>query len=271
MVLAIAQIAAADPPSSSKPRIGVVTAIAVNVDASRVDALGQDLADALMAELDLEAIGGPEVRRKLPPEGIAAECVVVPRCVADVAKRLSANQLLFLVVVDTGNAGAIQIDTTWVDPATGQTASRPAIAIAAISEAKERFAAAARQLLPDAPVRPKIDLRAGPSVTTPPAVPRHFTTTSMITAGAAIVGLGVGIGFGLKTRSRYNACGETEPCSSDDKSSIRTTAIVADLGFLTAIGCAIATGVLYAGSSREAQVIVAPTADGAAVTALGRF
>src|SRR3954452_5022602 len=82
-------------------KVAVVPGIAVNLDAARVDALSQDLADALATELDIDAIGGLEVRRQLPPDGIPPDCVATPSCVADVAKRVSANQLLFVVMVDT--------------------------------------------------------------------------------------------------------------------------------------------------------------------------
>src|SRR6185503_7821008 len=97
-----------------------------------------DLAEALTTELDVDAIGGMEVRRLLPADGVAADCVVVPSCVSDVTNRLSVDQLLFLAIVDTGSGGAIQIDTTWVDPQSGHSASRPSIAIATVGEARAR-------------------------------------------------------------------------------------------------------------------------------------
>src|SRR5262245_28141182 len=111
--LGSATLASAQPPAPAKVRVAVVPGIAVNLDASRVDALSQELADALSRELEVEAIGGLEVRRRLPGEGLPSDCIVTQACIADVAKRLSAAQLLFVVVVDTG--GAIQIDSTWID------------------------------------------------------------------------------------------------------------------------------------------------------------
>src|SRR5262249_42846587 len=80
-------------------KVAVVPGIAVNLDAARVDAIGQDLADALNAELIVQAIGGLAVRRELPAEGVAPDCVTTPSCVADVAKRLGVDQLLFVVMV----------------------------------------------------------------------------------------------------------------------------------------------------------------------------
>src|SRR5690242_16047343 len=98
--LASSSPVAAQPPAR-RTRVAVVPGIAVNLDASRVDALSQELADALSSELEVEAMGGLEVRRRLPPDGLPSDCIVTPACTADVAKRLGAQQLLFVVMVDT--------------------------------------------------------------------------------------------------------------------------------------------------------------------------
>src|SRR5215475_258629 len=91
-------------------KVAVVPGIVVNLAPARVDALTQEMAEAL---------------------------------IADVARRLEAQQLLFVVVIDTGSGGAIQIDSTWVDPVAHKSASRPAIDIAVLGDAKARFAVAA--------------------------------------------------------------------------------------------------------------------------------
>ena len=263
------------PASADKLKVAVVPGIAVNLDAARVDALSQELADALETELDIDAIGGLEVRRSLPPDGIPPDCVATPACVQDVAKRVGASQLLFVVMVDTGSGGAIQIDATWLEPATGKSASRPAVDIASLSEAHARFVAAAPQLLPDAPVRPKPKLGGGgPVGTMKPEVPRHFTTPAKITAAVSGVGFGLGIAMGLRARSKYNDYDASpNTCDGSERDSIRTTGLVADAGFLVGIGCAIATTVLFVTSGQEAHMVVAPTTEGSGgtVTLLGRF
>jgi hypothetical protein len=255
--------AAANPPI----KVAVVPGIAVNLDAAKVDALSQDLADALASELLVTAAGGLEVRRELPPEGVAPDCVTTPSCVADVARKLGASQLLFVVMVDTGSGGSIQIDSTWVDVATNRTASRPPIDIASPTVARARFVDAAHQLLPDAPLRPKPkhDTLAG-------GKPRHLTTPSILTGAAGIIGLGVGIGFGLDARSKYNSCNaDGVACTDERRTSIRHVALVADGGFFLAIAGAIATGLIYTGSAESPHVIVAPTPDGVTVGAVGKF
>jgi hypothetical protein len=271
LVLSLTGVAAAD----DEPRVAVVPGIAVNLDTARVDALSQDLAQALMSELVVEAIGGLEVRRLMPPDGLPPDCVTTPACTADVAKRTNATQLLFVVMVDSGAGGSIQVDTTWVDTATGTTASRPAIDLTSPADAKAKFTAAARSLLPDAALRAKPTQGGGGGGIQPrmtEGVPRHFTTQAKITAAIGVVGLGVGIGFGLSTRSAYNDCDKTpSTCTDDDRDSIRLRGIAADAGFLVALGGAVATAVLYMSSAEEPRLIVAPTPDGATVSAFARF
>lgn len=272
-VLAVTLIAISGPAAADTAplKVAVVPGIAVNVDAARVDALTQDLADSLTAELLVEAVGGLEVRRRLPVEGLPPDCFAKPACVTDVARRLDVSQLLFVVMVDTGSGGAVQIDSTWVDPATGKSASRPAIDLAPGAEPKSRFIAAARTLLPDAPVRPK---PKGVDGKMTPAVPRHYTTAAKITTGLAVAGLGLGLGFGLAARSQFNEC-DVEPVAPfgcDEKhDSIQRRALIADAGFAVAIGGTVATIVLIATSGKESRLIVEPTPGGAAVSAIGRF
>lgn len=256
---------------ADKIKVAVIPGIAVNLDAARVDALSQDLADSLQAELEVEAIGGLEVRRALPPEGIPPDCVATPACTIDVAKRVGATQLLFVVMVDTGTGGSLQIDTTWVEPSTGKSASRPALDIASLGDAKNRFINAAPSLLPDAKVRPK-PKTGGIGGTMAPAVPRHVSTPATVTGAIAVVGIGLGIGFGLKARSGYKACDENRfACTDGDRDSIRNYGLLADASFLVGVGAAIATTVLYVTSGKEAHLVVEPSSEGAAVAVVGTF
>jgi len=266
---------AVSPASADTPklRVAIVPGVAVNMDAARVDSLTQDMADALSTELVVDAIGGLEVRRRLPADGLPPDCVATPACVNDVARRLDVAQLLFVVMVDTGGSGAVQVDSTWVEPSSSKSASRPAIDIAVLTEAKSRFAAAASQLLPDAPVRPKPKTGGGIDGKMSKEVPRHFTVTSYITAGVAVAGLAVGIGFGIRTKGLYNDCDKpTAPCSDDDDDKIRTSGLMADIGFVAAVGAGVATAVLFMTSGSESRLVVSPNAEGGGgVSYIGRF
>jgi hypothetical protein len=273
LVVALTGSAAAD---DAPTRVAVVPGIAVNLDSARVDALGQELAQALSSELVVDAIGGLEVRRLLPAEGLPPDCVTTPACTADVAKRTGASQLLFVVMVDSGARGTIQVDTTWVDTTSGKSASRPAIDLTSTADAKATFAAAAMQLLPDARVRAKSPPGGGGGIglTTKmtEGVPRHLTTPAKITAAVGVVGLGAGIAFGVSTRSKYHRCEDNVvACTQSDRDEIRTFGLVADVGFVVAAGGAIATLVLYMTSAEQPRIVVSPTPDGAGVSAIGRF
>jgi hypothetical protein len=262
-------VAMTSPAAADRLKVAVVPGIAVNLDSARVDALSQDLADALQTELDIDAIGGLEVRRLLPAEGLPPDCLTTPSCVSDVSRRLSAKQLLFVVMVDATGSGAVQVDSTWVDVDGGKRASRPAIDLPTITDAKARFGAAAHTLLPDAPVRPKGKPGGGQIGTMSAEIPRHFTRTSYLTAGAATVGLGLGVGFGLAARSKYNKCDNPGACDQNDRDGIRTRSIIADVGFVVAVGGAVATAVMFATSGKESKLVVAPTTNGVSVQ--GRF
>jgi hypothetical protein len=270
-LLATASSAFAETP---RIRVAIVPGVAVNMDAARVDALSQDLAMALATELEVDAIGGLEVRRRLPADGLPPDCVATPACTTDVARRLDVQQLLFVVMIDTGGSGTVQIDSTWVEPATNTSAPRPAIDVPSVAEAKSRFASAATQILPDAPVRPKPKPDGGIDGKMVQSVPRHFTMTSYITAGVVVVGLGVGIGFGLKAKNLYTDCDEQlTPCTDGQKDKIRNRALIADLGYLAALGGAVATAILYATSDSESRLVVSPNAEGGGggVLYVGRF
>jgi len=253
-----------------KPRIAVVSGLAVNVDTARADALAQDLSNALAEQLEVDAIGGLEVRRRLPEE-LPAECVSTPACIADVAHRLGASQLLFVVFVDSGT---LQVDSTWVDVASGKSMSRPPIDVAAGSDPKAKFTASATQLLPDAKVRTKVSttiLKQGQFGKMTPDVPRHFTTWSLATTAITAVGVGVGIGFGLDARSKYNGCETSLACGTGARDGIRHVALIADAGYLVAVAAAVATGILFGTSGSESHLVVAPAENGATIGAFGRF
>jgi hypothetical protein len=276
LCVALAGTAWADPTPSS-PRVAIVPVAAVNLDNQRVDALAQDMAEGLSAELFVDAVGGLDVRRNLRAD-LPADCATQPACAAEVAKATGATQILFVVMVDAGGTGSAQVDATWVDPATGKATNRPSLSLTSTNDAdaKARFKAAAEKFLPDAVVRPKPKLGSGLSIDGKlvEGKPRHITLPAVITGAGAVVGLGVGIGFGLSARSKYNACEASKnTCTDAQKDTIRHHDLYADLGWVTAIGAAIASGVLFATSAETSHVVAAPvdTGTGGSVFYVGRF
>jgi len=272
VVAALAHLAMAD----NGPRVAVVPGIAVNLDAAKVDALSQDLAESLSSQLVVDAVGGLEVRRQLPADGLPADCVSNPACSADVAKRTGATQLLFVVMVG-GGGGAVQIDTTWIEPGTGKRASRPAVDLTSSTDdaARGKFDSIARTLLPDAAVRQKPVAAPGKlSIDTKmtDGTPRHFTTPSLVAAGGAGAATVAWAVFFFEARSKYNTC-ESNPvaCTGGPRDTIRHWDLAADVSAGLAIGAAVTAGVLYATSGEAPHVIVTPTTEGVTASWLGRF
>lgn len=256
--------------------VAVVPSAAVNIAPTRVDALTEDLAEALDAELQVDAAGGLGVRRLLPAD-LPPECVTEPTCIQKVAQATGADQLLFVVMVDLGG-DAVSVDVTWAD-ASGKTMRRSPISLTNTSDvdAKAKFQLSARQLLPDVPVKLKptvtVDRIAGRVVA---GKPRHITIPAIITAGTTLVGLGMWAGFGLDARSKYRACqnevaiGET--CGDGRRDAIKHLDLGADLGWGLAAASAIATVVLYMTSGESPHLIAAPAEGGGAVlSAIGTF
>jgi hypothetical protein len=252
-------------------RVAVVPQVEVNVDAQRAEALGSTLADALRAKLDVDAIGGVDVTRRLPDGGIAPDCVAQPACITQIGTRLEADQILFLVIVQVGHT--IQLDATWADVATGKTIARPMIELPDDARAAPIFGDAAPKLLPDAPLRPVATSQTvvihehADTITTP----RHMTTTSWITGGVAVAALGGAIALGAVTRDAYDACNHPDmACTNDRIDAIKTRSRLGDASLVLGVAAGVATAVLYWQSGGE-TIAVTPTPGGAAVSLGGRF
>lgn len=287
MVLGLAAVAAAQPAaargasanSKPAPKIAVVPSAAVNVDPTRVDALTQDLADALDEALLVDAVGGLQVRRELRAD-LPAACASQPACVQEVGRATGASQLLFVVMVDA-SGGAINLDVMWVDVATGTSVGRPPISLTSTSDsdAKAKFIDAAQSLLPNAAVRPKpvVQTTVGINGRVVDGTPRHITTPAIITASVAVLGAAAWAGFGLDARSKYDSCqnrvAANQACTANERSGIKHLDYAADAGWAVALAAAIATGVLYGTSGESAHLIAAPADSGTGVSvfAIGRF
>ncbi|HUQ02105.1 MAG TPA: hypothetical protein VM261_06385 [Kofleriaceae bacterium] len=214
----------------SDVRVAIVVELTVNVVPERAVQLSAALADALHRELEVDAVGGADVARRLPEGGVPEECVATKACVDDLARRLDANELLFLAMVQVG--ADIQIDSSWVSVATGEVISRPRVELLADARAGEVFSAAATRLMPHARKRPlAVVVTPGEPKDTGPD--HHFTMGSIVAGGVGIAAIGGGVAMGLSARSSYKRCdtGENPPvdCDGDYKDSIGTKALYADL------------------------------------------
>lgn len=240
------------------PRVGVAVATEVNLAPAEAQRISEALGRALHRRLMVDVIAGSEAARRLPDDGVADSCVVDRACIADVAQRLSADQLLFLVVVKVG--GRIQVDSTWADPATGRTVSRAAVVIDGGADAEARFAEAASNLMPDAALRPEPPAAsAGPPA--PPDAPtmisrerpRRMTTPAWIAAGVGGAALAGAVTFTLLTRAGYQDCDARRDCGDRELDAIEQKALAADLLWGAAAISGAAAGLLYwtSGGQRE--------------------
>jgi len=250
------------------PRVGVAVSTQVNVAPAEAQAMSEALGKALHGKLMVDIIAGGEAARRLPEEGVPDGCIVDKACIADIAQRLSADQLLFLVVVRVGSR--IQIDSTWADPATGKAVSRAAVVIEGGQDAEEQFALAAANLMPDAALRPAApvdpqpvtgpDSPDGPTLVTKQR-PRRMTTPAWIAAGVGGASLAGAITFTLLTRSAYQDCEGVE-CSDGRLDSIENKALAADVLWGAAVVSGAAVGVLYWMSGGELEEVPAGTSLG---------
>jgi hypothetical protein len=266
-------------PAEPAPRIAVVIELAVNVDAARADELGAALADALNRELVVDAFGGTDVSRTLPEGGLPEECLGRPECVNDVAARLDAEQLLFLVVVQVG--ADVQVDCSWVDLATGVVSARPRVVLGSDARAVSVFAKAATRFLPDAEKRGPntIVIGGGGGPIVPRGEGRHMTLTSWIftgVGGAALIAGGI---LAVSARSSYERCDNLAGgCSDNTIDGIGHRSLAADISVAAALGCAVTTVILYLRSDTSASkpdehagLVVSPADRGALVGLSGQF
>lgn len=279
-LVATAAPARADEAPPRPPRVGIVIELAVNVEPDRADSIALALADALNRELHVDAFGGGDVTRQLPPDGLPEECLARPECIADVSERLDAEQLIFLVVVQVGQD--TQVDASWVDVASGKVTSRPRVLLPSDASSVSVFAAQAQRYLPDARTRKTetIVVRegGGPILLGPTTTPRAMTAPAWIAAGTGGAALAAGAILGLSARSTYRRCDRAEGgCSDGELDGLERRALFADISFGVAAGAAIATVVLYlrsGGDPIEAQpapVQVTPTRGGATIGVSGRW
>lgn len=245
--------------------MGVVVSVHVNLSQAEADALSEAAGKALRDKLIVDVIAGREASRRLPPGGVPEGCGINPACVHDLAQRLSADQLLMMVAVKVGRH--VQIDTTWIDPATMKTASRPAVVLERLDQAPARFAAAATGLMPDAAVRPPEPVQVRVPVQFPVPVgptlvrrPRRMTRAAWITAavgGATLVGA---VGFTLAARSDYqdlqdSHCVDTDTCSEARRDTLGHKDLAADLLWGATAASAITVSVLYYLSGGQEEVV----------------
>jgi hypothetical protein len=263
LVLLLPRAALAD----KGPRVGVVVSVQVNIKKEEAQQISQALGRALRARLVVDVMAGPEAFRRLPADGVSESCVADEGCIKDTAQRLGADELLFLVAVRMGNR--IQVDSTWVDPANGRSASRPKVVMVKLDEAEARFSDAASLILPDASVRATQQNGDEGGGEGPQAraflirtTPRHMTAPVWIGLGTTAAMGAAWLPFFLVSRHDYNELQDTcvpkgdcktNAAYSDIKDKISRNSTTADILGFGAIGVGIVTGILWWNSGGDIE------------------
>lgn len=273
--------AASATPADAGPqrRVGVVVTLAVGVDDAAARSISDALAAALRDELRVDVISGAEVERRLPPAGLPEDCVGDPGCRNDLGRRLDADELLLLAIVEVGER--VNVEATWADVASGDTASRPRITLDRGDPGKAAFAAAAKGFLPH--IREPTDPDPKIIVVPTPGDPqrdtgRRLTTPVLISAGVAVAaGIAGGV-LALGAEGKHDDL-ESDGCNARqcDQGAIdagRRYALGADIAFAGALAAGVTAGVLYYLSAPdEGAPVVAPAVgpDQVGVSLGGRF
>lgn len=249
------------------PRVAILVGETLGVDVPEADALGAALATRLGEKLVVEAIGGADVARRLPPAGLPDECLSTPACLADLGTRLGADHLLVLAIVKAGDG--VQIDANLIDLATGASTPRPRLQVADLAAADAAFAEAATRYLPDAAERTAIVI-GGSGERHRPIAPAVWAAGGV--GAAALIGSSI---LGLTLKAKYDQCNDTgHPCDDATKDAIRTRALVADVTLGVGVAAAAVAIVLYVRTPTETRGVapaVAPVSGGAVVGVGGRF
>lgn len=240
------------------PKVGVVIATRVNVAFQEAERLADRLGEAVREELEVDVVAGAEAGRRLPPAGVPEDCVVRPACVRELATRLDADQILFLVMVQIGPR--LQIDPTWADPQTGDAASRPALVFEDGGPAADLvFARAPRQLLPHETPRVSARLVARSGGSDRPG--RRVTSAVGVSGATALVAMAGGLGLAASARSDYNALEEAgcaeRSCPDQERriDRMERKAVAADMLIAAAAIAGATSVVLYLRSGAKERSV----------------
>jgi hypothetical protein len=241
----IAALAALPARAEEPRRVGVVVALTVNATEERAHDLSALLAEALAEKLAVEVVAGGHAAALLGVEEVPDGCIADEACTRELGARLGAAELLALVVVEVGRR--TQIEPTWIDTASGRTASLPAMAFEEGDDPTPLFRERAPGLLPHAPRRETsaesvadsepLALERAPAAE--PRQPRRISPVSWAAASLGVAALGGGVAYTAATRSLYRRCA-AGGCEDGDRSRIRRRAAAADALWATA---AVAGGV----------------------------
>ena len=297
-----------DQADRSELRVAIVVVTALNLEHEQALQLADRLARELETGLALAVVDSTRAHGQLgaPP---APSCEVERACVQRVAGILQVRELLFLTLVRMGDE--TQVNLTWADAVTGDTAPRAALVVGADEGAPMLSLEVAQALLPNAAVRPaasessanpaspadtgiepdagSLASGAGSSMLvsagglerdTDPGRRRHLSTGVWVAGGLSAVALVGGLGAGalaLRADSRLSdSCegGQCQPGQQSDIDARKRYIAASDILMATAAAAGLTAALLYAFSDKRPEsthVGVAPQTGGISVSLGTRF
>ncbi|WP_428269522.1 hypothetical protein [Haliangium sp.] len=283
-------------------RVAVAPVAAINVDWEQAEVHADALRQALRRVLAVDVVTREEMQAALGAP-VPDSCMNQPDCIRALGAALSAQEVLFVAIVQIGRR--TQVNVTWADTDSAQTETRAPIRLDSGADMGATFEREATRLLPRAaPTSDERSANSPPAVTTrgtpaasapngdapmPPSQDsgtassgRRVTTGVWIAGGVSALGLIGGTIFGLQALSTEGDledmrdrgdCG-MPPCPVDPgrRDDLARQRDLADLMFATAVVAGVTAGILYwrSGSGDTAvQITVAPSQAG--IQVVGRF
>ena len=236
--------------AQNERRVGIVVTVKVNVTEDKSRQVAEQLGTAISGALPVDVIAGAETDRRLPPEGLPEECVADTACRNDLGRRLDADELLLLVIVELGEG--IQIDTTWADVASGRSVSRPRIELQTGADHAAVLAKAPAILLPH--IKKPEAKNDGPDIIIVPGDGaddngRRMTVPAWIAAGVTGASAITGTVFAVSARQKFRSLDEdgcrNRICNESDVDTGERHAIIADVFIGVTLAAGVTTAVLY--------------------------
>ena len=189
----------------------------VNVPDGESKAIATELAASMGRRYEARVFAAERSRL---PQSLADDCVSDMRCAGELADRLSADQVVFLVMVKVGTK--IQVDATWVDPQAGRTVPRDTFELDANGDGRTRvIAEVAPSMIPRGeipvagasstkpnskpePALPPPSASARAEATAPPSELSGVAIAAWVASGTSVLALGTGLALVLSGIGEYD-------------------------------------------------------------------
>ena len=274
---------------ATRPRVGIIVSVRVNVTPREARALREALGDALHSVLGVAIATLPDRAGRSPESDLDQDCVAKPVCLSRLGQAMGVDELLILSLVRIGSS--VQMNTVWTEVADGHPTSRPAIRLDDGADRRALLRRDASALLPHIDVRVdvRVDVHIAPraeaenqregagqagssagaiSTDYRPLEPISAPTGRRITTGVWVSG-GIATGLlvggavfgGLATREfdslQERGCGAL--CPPDALARVSRRALTADILFGAALASSATALYLYWQSGRSSTTSTRPS------------